>query len=123
MYWEENFTLDGIGPQELQIGSLVEKVKSGAIKVILALSTTVRNLTPRTILFTSNSAHTILQMSVLAGVSVGDELEYTDEIFLVNIVKRIPLMEQSKTIDLSVIIVSYNVEHFKLVFGKCLCSH
>lgn len=84
--------LDGIGPQELQIGSLVEKVKSGVIKeVILALSTTVEGDTTNYFIYKQLIAYDV-QMSVLArGVSVGDELEYTDEISLGrSIVKRIP---------------------------------
>ena len=59
--------LDGIGPQELQIGSLVEKVKSGRVKeVILALSTTVE-VTPRTGIYKQLSSYDV-QMSVLARV-------------------------------------------------------
>ena len=84
--------LDGIGPQELQIGSLVEKVKSGSIKeVILALSTTIEGDTTNYFIYKQLSAFDV-HMSVLArGVSVGDELEYTDEISLGrSIVKRIP---------------------------------
>ena len=58
--------LDGIGPQELQIGSLVEKVKSGAIKeVILALSTTVEGDTTNYFIYKQLSSYDV-QMSVLA---------------------------------------------------------
>jgi recombination protein RecR len=84
--------LDGIGPQELQIGSLIEKVKAGAIKeVILALSSTVEGDTTNYFIYKQLGAFD-LRMTVLArGVSVGDELEYTDEVSLGrSIVKRIP---------------------------------
>ena len=106
--------LDGIGPQELRIDSLVKKVKEGTInEVILALSSTVEGDTTNYYIYKQISSYDV-QITVLArGVSVGDELEYTDEVSLGrSIVKESHLMEQSKSIDLSVIIVSYNVEHF-----------
>ena len=84
--------LDGIGPQELRIDSLVKKVKEGTIKeVILALSSTVEGDTTNYYIYKQISSYDV-EISILArGVSVGDELEYTDEVSLGrSIVKRIP---------------------------------
>ena len=84
--------LDGIGPQELRIDSLVKKVKEGIIKeVILALSSTVEGDTTNYYIYKQISSYNV-EITVLArGVSVGDELEYTDEVSLGrSIVKRIP---------------------------------
>ena len=84
--------LDGIGPQELRIDSLVKKVKEGIIKeVILALSSTVEGDTTNYYIYKQISSYDV-EITVLArGVSVGDELEYTDEVSLGrSIVKRIP---------------------------------
>lgn len=84
--------LDGIGPQELRIDSLVKKVKEGTIKeVILALSSTVEGDTTNYYIYKQISSYNV-EITVLArGVSVGDELEYTDEVSLGrSIVKRIP---------------------------------
>jgi len=84
--------LDGIGPQELRIDSLVKKVKEGTIKeVILALSSTVEGDTTNYYIYKQISSYDV-EITVLArGVSVGDELEYTDEVSLGrSIVKRIP---------------------------------
>ena len=79
----------------------------------MALSSTVEGDTTNYYIYKQISSYNV-QITVLArGVSVGDELEYTDEVSLGrSIVKESHLMEQSKSIDLSVIIVSYNVEHF-----------
>ena len=84
--------LDGIGPQELRIDSLVKNVKEGTInEVILALSSTVEGDTTNYFIYKQISSY-VVQITVLArGVSVGDELEYTDEVSLGrSIVKRIP---------------------------------
>ena len=84
--------LDGIGPQELRIDSLVKRVKEGIIKeVILALSSTVEGDTTNYYIYKQISSYDV-EITVLArGVSVGDELEYTDEVSLGrSIVKRIP---------------------------------
>ena len=72
--------MDGIAPGDLEIASLVERVEKGGInEVILALDPTMEGDT--TNFFISRKlAHTGVKVSVIArGVSVGDELEYTDE--------------------------------------------
>jgi recombination protein RecR len=75
--------MDGIGPGDLQIDSLVERVKAGGInEVIMALSTTMEGDTTSFYIY-RKLEQTGVKLSVLArGVSVGDELEYTDEVTL-----------------------------------------
>ena len=75
--------MEGISPSDLEIESLVERVKSGAIdEVILALSTTMEGDTTNFYIYKKLSG-TGVKVSVIArGVSVGDELEYADEITL-----------------------------------------
>ena len=76
--------MEGIGPQQLQIETLVERVKSGIVKeVILALSTTMEGDTTNFYVFRKLSQFPDLKVTTLArGVSVGDEIEYADEITL-----------------------------------------
>lgn len=75
--------MDGIGPNDLQIESLVQRVSGENIKeVILALSTTMEGDTTNFYIF-RKLGKTNVKLSVIArGVSIGDELEYTDEITL-----------------------------------------
>lgn len=75
--------MDGVGPADLEIDSLVERVSQGGVKeVILALSSTMEGDT--TNFFISRKlAQYPVNLSVIArGISVGDELEYTDEVTL-----------------------------------------
>lgn len=84
--------MDGIGPGDLQIESLVKRVEEGHIQeVILALSTTMEGDTTNFYLYRKLEP-TGVKLSVLArGVSVGDELEYTDEVTLGrSILNRLP---------------------------------
>ncbi|MDR1373234.1 MAG: recombination mediator RecR [Dysgonamonadaceae bacterium] len=75
--------MDGVGPADLQIDSLVQRAKSSPIKeIILALSTTMEGDTTNFYIF-RKLAGIDVKISVIArGISVGDELEYTDEITL-----------------------------------------
>ena len=85
----------GIGPNDIEISSLVERVKTGKIKeVILALSSTMEGDT--TNFFISRKlADFDVAISVIArGISVGDELEYTDEVTLGrSIINRTPFKQ------------------------------
>lgn len=76
--------MEGIGPQQLQIESLVDRVKKGDVKeVILALSTTMEGDTTNFYIFRKLAQFADLKITTLArGVSVGDEIEYADEITL-----------------------------------------
>ena len=75
--------IDGISPNDIEIESLVERVKTGDVKeVILALSTTMEGDTTNFYIFRKLAGYDV-KISILArGVSIGDELEYTDEITL-----------------------------------------
>lgn len=84
--------IDGIGPEQLQIESLIEKVKSGTVKeVIMAISPTMEGDT--TIFYISKKLSALpVKITTLArGVSFGGELEYTDETTLArSIATRLP---------------------------------
>ncbi|MBQ9559628.1 MAG: recombination protein RecR [Bacteroidaceae bacterium] len=75
--------MDGIGPSDLQIGSLVERVGEGNIaEVILALSPTMEGDTTNFYIY-RKLADTGVKISVIArGVAQNDELQYTDEVTL-----------------------------------------
>lgn len=76
--------MDGVGPDQLSIDSLVERVAKGGIKeVILALSATMEGETTNFYLFRRLAEFSDVRITQLArGVSVGNEIEYTDEITL-----------------------------------------
>jgi len=75
--------IDGIGPSELKIDSLEEKIKSGGIReIIFALSTTMEGDTTNYYLYKKLSKYNSYMTTLARGVAIGDELEYTDEITL-----------------------------------------
>ena len=79
----------GVGPSELRIEELVEKVKSGSIKeVILALSTTMEGDTTNYYLFKRLKEFSVPVSVIARGIAIGDELEYTDEITLASAISR-----------------------------------
>lgn len=84
--------MDGIGPNDLQIDSLVQRVQSGEIKeIILALSTTMEGDTTNFYIYRKLEKMNVKLSVIARGVSVGDELEYADEITLGrSIVNRTP---------------------------------
>ena len=75
--------MDGIGPHDLEIESLVERVEEGKVKeIILALASTMEGDTTN-FYISRKLKDTGVKLSVIArGISVGDELEYTDEVTL-----------------------------------------
>lgn len=84
--------MDGIGPDQLEIQSLVQRVEQGGVsEVILALSSTMEGDTTN-FYISRRLAPLDVKLSVIArGISVGDELEYTDEVTLGrSIVNRTP---------------------------------
>ena len=84
--------MDGIGPGDIEIASLVERVERDDIgEIILALSPTMEGDTTN-FYISRKLAHTNVNISVIArGISIGDELEYTDEVTLGrSILNRIP---------------------------------
>ena len=75
--------MDGIGPDQLQISSLIERVKSGEInEVILALSATMEGETTNFYIYRQLGTLPVKITQLARGVSVGNEIEYTDEITL-----------------------------------------
>ena len=76
--------MDGVGPADLEIDSLVERVRQGGVKeVILALSSTMEGDTTNFYIFRKLAPFTDVKLTIIArGISVGDELEYTDEVTL-----------------------------------------
>jgi recombination protein RecR len=84
--------IDGIGPHDLSIESLAERVATGNIaEVILALPATIEGDTTSFYLYKRLASHVIRLTAIARGVSVGDELEHTDEVTLGrSILNRMP---------------------------------
>ena len=84
--------MDGIGPSDLTIHSLVEKVKKGTVEeLIFALSSTMEGDTTNFYIFKQIEDYKITTTTIARGISVGDELEYADEVTLGrSILHRIP---------------------------------
>ena len=85
--------MDGIGPGDLQIDSLVKRVAQGEIKeVVLALSSTMEGDTTNFYISRQLKPYPVKRTVIARGISVGNELEYTDEVTLGrSILNRIPL--------------------------------
>ncbi|WP_282121808.1 recombination mediator RecR [Algibacter mikhailovii] len=90
--------MDGIGPHDLNIESLVTKVSKGEVKeLIFALSSTMEGDTTNFYIFKRIQDFGIIASTIARGISVGDELEYADEITLGrSIVNRIPFESSIK---------------------------
>lgn len=90
--------IEGIGPQNLQIDSLITKVKEGDIKeLIFALSSTMEGDTTNFYIYKQIEKCNIKTSTIARGISVGDELEYADEVTLGrSIVNRIPFEQSIK---------------------------
>lgn len=84
--------IDGIGPQDLTIESLVGKVKKGDVKeLIFALSSTMEGDTTNFYIYKQIQGLDVVTTTIARGISVGDELEYADEVTLGrSITNRIP---------------------------------
>ncbi|MGB5378685.1 recombination mediator RecR [Muriicola sp.] len=90
--------MEGIGPQDLTIPSLVEKVKSGVVKeLIFAMSSTMEGDTTNFYIYKQIQDLEVNTSTIARGISVGDELEYADEITLGrSIINRIPFENSLK---------------------------
>jgi|TARA_B110000046_G_scaffold1382_1_gene1519 recombination protein RecR len=90
--------IEGIGPQNLEIESLIEKVKNNEVKeLIFALSSTMEGDTTNFYIFKQIEQYEVTTSTIARGISVGDELEYADEITLGrSIVNRIPFEQSMK---------------------------
>ncbi len=84
--------IEGIGPNDLNIDSLIDKVKSNQVEeLIFALSSTLEADTTNFYIFKAISSYDIKISAIARGISVGDELEYADEVTLGrSISRRIP---------------------------------
>ncbi len=75
--------IDGMGPSDIRIAELEERVKQGNVKeVILALSATMEGDTTNFYIYRKLQTHGVKVSIIARGVSVGDEIEYADEITL-----------------------------------------
>ena len=75
--------MDGIGPADLEIESLVSRVSEGHVKeVILALSSTMEGDTTNFYIFRKLAPYDMKISIIARGIAVGNELEYTDEVTL-----------------------------------------
>ncbi len=75
--------MDGIGPADLPIGKLIERVQQGGVQeVILALSTSMEGETTSFFLYKKLSSLNVKISTIARGVGFGDDLEYTDELTL-----------------------------------------
>ena len=75
--------MDGIGPGDLEIESLIQRISQGDVKeVILALSPTMEGDTTNFYIFRKLSSFDVRLSIIARGIAVGNELEYTDEVTL-----------------------------------------
>ena len=75
--------MEGIGPEDLAIESLVTRVAAGEVKeIVLALPTTIEGDTTNFYLYRKLKDYTLKVTTLARGVSIGDELEFTDEVTL-----------------------------------------
>ena len=90
--------IDGIGPSQLNINSLVNKVKNQEVdELIFALSSTMEGDTTIFYIFKQIQQYKIKLSTIARGIAVGDELEYTDEVTLGrSLLHRIPLEQSLK---------------------------
>ena len=84
--------IDGVGPSQLNISTLVNKVKMGVIdEIIFALSSTMEGDTTNFYVYKQLKEFNVKTSTIARGIAVGDELEYADEVTLGrSIVQRVP---------------------------------
>ena len=75
--------MDGIGPQDLHIDTLIDRIRTGVTgEVILALPTTIEGDTTNFYLYRKLAEFNLKLTTIARGISIGDELEHTDEVTL-----------------------------------------
>ena len=91
--------MDGIGPHDLNIDSLIKKIKEGQVKeVIFAMSSTMEGDTTNFYIFKQIQGVNVKTTTIARGISVGDELEYADEVTLGrSIQNRVPFESSLKS--------------------------
>jgi len=90
--------MEGVGPQDLNIVSLINKVKEGNVKeLIFALSSTMEGDTTNFYIYRQLEGLEVTTSTIARGISVGDELEYADEVTLGrSILNRVPFENSMK---------------------------
>ncbi|MFB6343885.1 recombination mediator RecR [Saccharicrinis sp. FJH62] len=88
--------VDGIGPNDIELGSLLQRVEEGSIsELILALPTTMEGDTTNFYIYKKLKETGVKITTLARGVSIGDELEYTDEVTLGRSLKNRTLFEDN----------------------------
>jgi len=92
--------IDGIGPSQLKINTLVEKVKQGlCTEIIFALSSTIEGDTTNFYIYKQIKDCNIETSTIARGIAIGDELEYADEVTLGrSLIHRIPFEKTLKSL-------------------------
>ncbi|WP_108425769.1 recombination mediator RecR [Flagellimonas amoyensis] len=90
--------MEGVGPQDLNIASLIQKVREGTVKeLIFALSSTMEGDTTNFYIYRQLEGLEVVTSAIARGISVGDELEFADEVTLGrSIVNRVPFENSIK---------------------------
>lgn len=90
--------IEGIGPHNLTIDNLIEKVAKGGVKeIILALSSTMEGDTTNFYIYRQLQQYDLSLTTIARGISVGDEIEYADEVTLGrSIINRVPFANSLK---------------------------
>jgi recombination protein RecR len=90
--------MEGVGPQDLTIEPLLKRLHSGEVKeLIFALSSTMEGDTTNFYIYKQIENLPIKTSTIARGISVGDELEYADEVTLGrSIINRIPFENSIK---------------------------
>lgn len=90
--------IDGVGPSQLNIVTLIDKVKFGGIEeIIFALSSTMEGDTTNFYIYKQIKDFSLKTSTIARGIAVGDELEYADEVTLGrSILQRVPFENSLK---------------------------
>lgn len=91
--------MDGVGPSQLKISSLVDKVRSGAVtELIFALSATMEGDTTNFYIYNQVKNFELKTSTIARGISVGDQLEFADEVTLGrSILHRVPFEDSLRS--------------------------
>ncbi|NNF75752.1 MAG: recombination protein RecR, partial [Flavobacteriaceae bacterium] len=91
--------MDGIGPHDLTIKALVDRISKGEVKeLIFALSSTMEGDTTNFYIYKQLKPYDVITTTIARGIAVGDELEYADEVTLGrSIMNRIPFESSLKS--------------------------
>lgn len=90
--------IDGVGPNQLNILPLIEKVKNGGVtEIIFALSSTMEGDTTNFYIYKQIKDYQIITSTIARGIAVGDELQYADEVTLGrSLIHRVPFESSLK---------------------------